>query len=74
MKPSVRDKLKKTKQPECDLGAIETPPWAELGYTGDDVPLEWDPPTRQQSKKYLRANFKCGYITKKQYKQQLREL
>lgn len=74
MKPSVRDKLKKTKQPECDLGAIETPPWAELGYTGDDVPLEWDPPTRQQSKKYLRSEYKRGYITKVLYKRLLRGL
>ena len=74
MKPSVRDKLKKTKQPECNLGDVETPVWSELGYTGDDVPLEWDPPTRQQSKKYLRIEYKRGYITKKQYKQQLRGL
>jgi len=72
---SLRNKLKKTKPPEINLGDIEAPTWADFHYTGDDVPLAWDKKTlRQCAKNGLRENFKRGYFTKKQYKQQLGEL
>jgi hypothetical protein len=72
-----REKLKKTKAPKLsadDAFALlmdEWVPWT----CGTDVPLSWDPKDLKQCEKNcLRANYKSGFFTKKQYSKALKKM
>jgi hypothetical protein len=70
---SFRNKLKRVKNPDLPLGEYLA---NEVQWTcGPDVPLSWSAKDLKQCEKNcLRANFKNGYFTKKQYKKALKKM